>query len=277
MLAAADRIATLPDQTPTEALLHLADKLTEVIAVNLDLLMQDDSPEPVHKARVALRRFRAMLDAFDPILDDDLSDALHDRARALFRVLGAIRDADVMAIRFAGTDRASKTETQAAHQRAKGRKTLKRKKAAGFRDWVLKRLSGKAWRQTGKKARALREGPVTILADLALDRACAAALSNGHDLGQMSVRAQHDLRKDLKNLRYLSELFADLWPDAPSAPFLANLRTLQDDLGEVSDSAAARALGHEGDTDTQDPQSRAAADWTTLIALGPWWQTAPLA
>lgn len=96
MLAAADRIATLPDPTPTEALLHLADKLTEVIAVNLDLLMQDDSPEPVHKARVALRRFRAMLDAFDPILDDDLSDALHDRARALFRVLGAIRDADVM-------------------------------------------------------------------------------------------------------------------------------------------------------------------------------------
>ena len=280
MLAAADRIVILPDQTPTETLHHLSDKLTEAFDLNLSLLMHVDSPEPVHKARVALRRFRAMLDAFAPILDDDLADALHDRARALFRVLGAIRDADVMAARFEGTKTADKTMANADQQRQKGRKALRRKKADGFRPWVLRRLRGKSWRQTGKKAKALRDAPVTGLAALALDRAWAEALSNGTDLLLMSVRAQHDLRKDLKRLRYLSEFFADLWPEAGpdvgpdvgSYHFLADLRDMQDDLGEVSDSATARALGHHDTADTASQQTRAAAAWTRLVAQGPWWQ-----
>lgn len=272
MLAAADHITIPQDMSPTAALLHLADSLTAAVEANLTLLMADDSADPVHKARVALRRFRTLLDAFAPILDDDLSDALHDRSRALFRVLGAIRDADVMAARFAETDRAAKSATHAAHQREKGRKALKRKKAAGFRDWVQKRFSGKRWRQTGKKARTLREGPMTVLAALALDRAWAEALSNGADLLQMSARAQHDLRKDLKALRYLSEFFQDLWPEAPSDLFLADLRAMQDDLGEVSDSETARALGHDDTTDIGAPQSRAATAWASLVARGPWWQ-----
>ena len=273
MPAAADPIAVLPDQTPTEALLHLADKLTEIVAMNLELMMQDDSPDPVHKARVALRRFRTMADAFQPILDDDLSDDLHDRARSLFRALGAIRDADVMVIRFAETDRAAKTVARAAHQRQKGRKALKRKKAVGFRDWVMKRLRGKSWRQTGKKARALRDGPMTALAARALERALAEAVSNGSDMARLSARAQHDLRKDLKALRYLSEFFADLWPDAPSGPFLADLRSLQDDLGEVSDNATARAHGHADDTDAPPSLTAAAEAWSRLVARGPWWSS----
>ena len=272
MLAAADHITLPQDLSPTEALHHLADRLTTTVDSNLTLLMADESADPVHKARVALRRFRTLLDAFAPILDDDLSDALHDRARALFRILGTIRDADVMAARFQGTDRAAKSATHAAQQRQKGRKALKRKKAAGFRDWVQKRLSGKGWRQTGKKARALRDGPMIPLAALALDRAWAAALSNGPDLLHMSARAQHDLRKDLKALRYLSEFFEGLWPDAPSDLFLADLRAMQDDLGEVSDSETARALGHDDTTDIGAPQSRAATAWARLVARGPWWQ-----
>lgn len=272
MLAAADHITLPQDLSPTEALHHLADRLTTTVDSNLTLLMADDSADPVHKARVALRRFRTLLDAFAPILDDDLSDALHDRARALFRILGTIRDADVMAARFQGTDRAAKSATHAAQQRQKGRKALKRKKAAGFRDWVQKRLSGKGWRQTGKKARALRDGPMIPLAALALDRAWAAALSNGTDLLHMSARAQHDLRKDLKALRYLSEFFEGLWPDAPSDLFLADLRAMQDDLGEVSDSETAHALGHDDTTDIGAPQSRAATAWARLVARGPWWQ-----
>ena len=282
--AAPDRIAALPDHSPAEALVHLADQLSAAFDLNLGLLMAEDSPDPVHKARVALRRFRALLDAFAPILDDDLADSLHDRSRALFRALGAIRDADVMALRFAETDRAAKTAAQAAHQRLKGRKALKKQKAAEFRNRMLKRLAGKGWRQTGKKARSLRDAPLTVLATLALNRAWEAALSNGPksncpesngpDLARMRVRAQHDLRKDLKNLRYLAEFFADLWPDAPSDLFLADLRALQDDLGELSDSATARALGHKDSADTTAPQARAGAVWAALIARGPWWQAA---
>lgn len=272
MPAAPDRLSALPTHIPAEALMSLADQLVTAFDLNLTLLMTDDSPDPVHKARVALRRFRALVEAFAPIMDDDLADSLHDRARALFRALGAIRDADVMAIRYAQTDRAEKTAAHAAHQRQKGRKALQKKKAAAFRDRVLKRLAGKSWRQTGKKARALRAAPLNVLAARALDRAWEEAMSNGTDLPRMRLRAQHDLRKDLKNLRYLAEFFADLWPDAPADPFLADLRALQDDLGEISDSATARALGHKDDADTAAAQARAAALWQSLAASGPWWQ-----
>lgn len=275
MLAAADPITLPQDMSPDKALHHLADGLTRIIDANLMALMTDDSAEPVHRARVALRRFRTVLNAFAPILDDDRADSLHDRARALFRLLGTVRDADVMAIRFAGTDRAEKTAEHASHQRAKTRKALKKKKAHGFREGVLRRLDGKGWRKTGKKAKSLREGPITTLAGLALDQAWANAQSNGTDMTHMSVRAQHDLRKDLKALRYLSEFFIDLWPDAPSDLFLADLRTLQDDLGEVSDSATARAHGHEqaAKPDTQSAIARAAEIWSGIVARGPWWRS----
>lgn len=271
MPATPDRIAALPDQTAATALAQLVEQLTEVFHANLLQLSETDEAEPVHKARVALRRFRAVVTAFEPVLDEDLADALQDRSRALFRLLGGMRDADVMVARFAETERAAEMRDEAADQRRKGRKLLKKKKAAGFRDWAVKRLAGKSWRRTGKKAKALRDAPVAVLARAALNRAWAICVSNGSDLHVMSARAQHDLRKDLKMLRYLSEAFADLWPGAAQDTFLVTLRNLQDDLGELTDSAMAKSLGHPELPDTADPKSRAADDWAALLQQGPWW------
>lgn len=271
LLVPADRIAAYPDQTAAEALVHLANALAEAFQANLLALGESDAAEPVHKARVALRRFRTMVTAFEPILEDDLADTMQDRSRALFRILGAVRDADVMALRFAGTDRAEAVLNEAAHQRQKGRKHLKRKKAEAFQAWVSKRLAGRRWRQSGKKAKALREASVGVLAKSALTKAWLRCRSNGADLEAMSVRAQHDLRKDLKALRYLSEFFADLWPGDAQEMFLTHLRGLQDDLGEVTDSAVAVTLGHSDAADTSAHRARAAPAWSALLAQGPWW------
>lgn len=276
MLAAPDKIAVLPTQTGAAAFDHLARRLSDAFVTQIVALATDDSPEPVHKARVALRRFRSALVAFDPILADDLSDALQDRARTLFRLLGSVRDADVMAARFAGDGRAKDLAAEAARQRQKLRRHLKRKKAAAFHDWVSRRLAGKGWRRLGKKAKALREAPVQGLADLALGRAWARCESNGADLRLMSARAQHDLRKDLKLLRYLAEFFDDLWPGPAQDAFLATLRQLQDDLGELTDGELARSLGHApasaaDSADLAAAQQRAARAWTSLLAHGPWW------
>jgi len=273
LLATADRIAALPGQAATEAFVGLVDRLTDVFHLNLAELLLSDNPEPVHKARVALRRLRACLVAFEPIVDGDLSEAMQDRSRTLFRLLGNIRDADVMAIRFADTARAATLTEEAQLQRLKGRKYLKRKKADAFRAWALRRLDGKRWRATGKKAKALRSAPVQVLAIVAMDRAWEACLSNGPDLQVMSARAQHDLRKDLKAIRYLTEFFADLWPGSAQDRFLATLRRLQDDLGEMTDSALAASLGHQDAADTVAPQSRAAEAWNHLQSEGPWWGT----
>lgn len=272
MQAATDRISVLPVTSAGDAFGQIADTLTGVFVTQIVSLETDDSPEPVHKARVALRRFRAAITAFDPILDEDLSDALQDRARTLFRLLGTVRDADVMAARFATSSRAADLAEEAAHQRHKLRRHLKRKKATSLKEWVTKRLAGKSWRRTGKKAKALREASVSVLAAQALDRAWLRCESNGTDLLVMSARAQHDLRKDLKMLRYLCEFFEDIWPGPQHDAFVRALRHLQDDLGELTDDALAVSLGHDTDPDLTAPQDRAAKAWAALVSQGPWWQ-----
>lgn len=261
----------LPDQSAGDAFARIADGLSGSFVAQIECLQTDDSPEPVHKARVALRRLRAAIWAFEPILDEDLCDAMQDRARTLFRHLGTVRDADVMVERFATAKRAGALADDAAHQRRKLRRQLKRKNAAALNSWVNRRLAGKSWRRSGKKAKALREAPVRVLAAQALDRAWTRCESNGADLKAMSERAQHDLRKDLKMLRYLSEFYVEIWPGPQQDAFLTALRRLQDDLGELTDDALARSLGHEADADLAAPQERAARAWATLAAQGPWW------
>lgn len=268
---AASQSTLLPNHSSEVAFQVLAEALTTVFHGHLQEIMEHEDVEPVHKARVALRRFRTAVSAFQPVIDEDLADAMQDRARALFRILGGIRDADVIAIRFAGTDLSEGLATDAQTQRRKARKKLKKHKAEAFSAWVLKRLKGKSWRRSGKKAKGLRDAPVAKLAAQSLDRAWKAAMSNGSDLDAMSPRAQHELRKDLKMLRYLTEFFVALWPTAPHETFLTLLCDLQDDLGEVTDSELARAFGHTDGDDSPNEPHQAAEHWSALRAAGPWW------
>lgn len=55
-----------------------------------------DDPEPVHQARVAVRRLRSHLRTFAPVLDRAWATELAERLRWLGDVLGAARDADVL-------------------------------------------------------------------------------------------------------------------------------------------------------------------------------------
>lgn len=263
-----------PQHSSNEAFHILIDTLAITFQSHLQSILIHDDAEPVLKARVTLRRFRTALAAFPPIIDEDLAEAMQFRARNLFRVLGEVRDADVMAVRFAGTDRAEALAKDALTSRQKARKKLKKIKAEGFSARIIKRLKGKGWHRTGKKAKALREASVATLAAQALDRAWKAALSNGADLLAMSPRAQHELRKDLKMLRYLSEFFVEIWPAAPHESFLASLRKLQDDLGEVTDLELAKALGHSANEDPTADAQRASQNWAALQSAGPWWGNA---
>lgn len=263
---------TLPAAlTGEQAFAALAAALTSDFHAHILAVMDSDEVAAVHKARVTLRRFRAALAAFALILDDDLAEAMADRARSLFRILGTARDADVMAERLGGTDRAAELAKAAQAARAKTRKLLTKKKAAQFQDWVAKRLKGKAWQQSGKKAKTLRDGPVQVLAGRALQSAWDAAVSNGPHLALMRPRALHELRKDLKMLRYLSEFFVDLWLASTHDCLLTTLRHLQDDLGEVTDHEMALALGHPAEPDVADGLAKAADDLAALVAAGPWW------
>lgn len=264
----------IPDVTPVPPDLRIADAAVSVLtqlALNFDhwltVLMTEDDPVAIHKARVAMRRFRVALHGFNAVLHPDLLDDLDDRARGFFRMLGRVRDVDVMSERFA------ELRDDAQTLRQKVRKALTKKKAGGFARLVQKRLSGKSWRKPGKKAKALANMGAETLAQEALNRAWAACLSNGANLTQMSERAQHELRKDLKTLRYLSEFFSLLWPQAPLEGFLHDMRILQDDLGLLNDRVVAKQHGMPADdsADATAQRDSAAQAWVRVQAGGKWW------
>lgn len=57
-------------------------------------------PKALHRARVATRRLRSDLRTFEPLLDSSWSRPLRSDLRQLATVLGAVRDSDVLILRF---------------------------------------------------------------------------------------------------------------------------------------------------------------------------------
>lgn len=232
-------------------------------------LLDSDTLEGPHKSRVALRRLRAAMIAFQPIMAPKLAKKLTKRLKSAFRDIGKVRDADVLARDC--EDHA--LERKAEKIRGKIRKHLLRDDADDLARDIGRCLAGKDWCAATREARDLRRAPLASLATPALDDQWAALLAKGADLTALSPTERHDLRKRLKTFRYLAEYFAPLWPGAGIEAFLDELGALQDDLGRLNDLRMARARGLAVD-DNGEPATlaRARAAWARLSCTPPWWQ-----
>ncbi len=242
---------------------------------HLRLLMRSDDPEGPHGARVALRRLRTALRAFRPILRRKVARPLRQEARALFRALGPLRDADVLAGEIATGDGAEALAVRAARLRGEARAALEAAGADGFADRVAAQCAGKGWRRRG--VRRLAAGPVEDLAAQALSDARARVGSHGKHVAKMTTEDRHGFRKDLKGLRYLTDFFAPLWPGKRQRRFLAGLKRLQDALGTLNDLAVAEAQLVESGADVrarlaEEALATADAEWTRLRKRRPWWR-----
>ena len=81
------------------------------------------------------------------------------------------------------------------------------------------------------------------LADKILARLHRKALKRGAHIRQLDTDAQHDLRIDLKKLRYAAEFFLPLHAThAPAKRYVARLARLQNSLGRARDIASTRTL-----------------------------------
>jgi CHAD domain-containing protein len=107
----------------------------------------------------------------------------------------------------------------------------------------------------------------------ALGRAWHACLGHGTDLATLDAEPRHELRKDLKTLRYLSEYFASFWPGGRCDRFLIHLRGLQDNLGLLNDLALARMLTDVVAVTAEEAAALSVArrSWKSLQKTGPFW------
>jgi CHAD domain-containing protein len=87
---------------------------------------------------------------------------------------------------------------------------------------------------------------VRALATHQLERQWRKVRRRGAELGALDADAEHQMRIDIKKLRYAAEFLAGLYPSRPEAghskSFIAALKELQERLGVANDRRIANAV-----------------------------------
>ena len=203
--------------------------------------------EGVHQMRVALRRLRAALVFLGPWLPDEQASWFEREVKWLARKLGAVRDLDVLL-----------ADTLAPVRSARGRdkdlkllvRTVEGARAGAHGDLVAAMesaryttllltlgqwIAGHAWLTDGAHP---WDRPLTLAARTPLDRVYQTVLDAGDGFEDLAPEARHDLRLDIKRLRYALQFVGGAFGDR-AGPWLRLLGTLQDGLGAANDAILA--------------------------------------
>lgn len=225
------------------------------IAGNARLLQRAHNPDVLHQMRVGLRRFRAATSLFKGMLDPEGLNLTRTETRWIAGELAQARDIDVFLQRAATPDEIEESPGRAAFFRALRiaqaeayERALAAVRSDRFRTLLLalgEWVEVGGWRKLANDhERTLREGPVTALAAPVMDRLNRRVRSRSQRFRKLDVEARHDLRKLVKKLRYAAAFFGEAFPEHPKrrARYIAALRAVQDQLGELNDMAVARSV-----------------------------------
>ena len=244
-----------PQTTAAEAFqLVMRDALIQ-IAGNAALLQRAHNPEVLHQARVGLRRLRAALVVFKPMLDAAGLNSARGETRWLAGELSAARDIDVFLQNAGSPDEIEENVGRAAFFRALRlsqaeayERALAAVRSGRFRALLLSLgewIEVGVWQAFGDEThKALREGPITVVATPVMDRLDQRLRRGARHFKRLDPAGRHDLRKQAKKLRYATAFFGEAFPRHPKRRqrFVATLRALQDRLGALNDMAVARSV-----------------------------------
>jgi len=205
----------------------------------------DFAPEHVHQLRVGLRRMRTALRLFRKDAATPPPESLGTLAAALFSQLGAARDADAVAaplalalgdaLRSVGLDGSLPAMPTAAAPEpcACVRAPASQALLLGLLQQVVALNTAAELAAAGPRWRPR--------AAAVLKRWHRAVAADAGNLATLDDEARHELRKRAKRLRYAVEFAATLFPKKAVKAYLAPLRTLQETLGDLNDTAVGIA------------------------------------
>ena len=218
-------------------------------------------PEFLHQLRVGQRRLRAALRAFRAVLDKKSAKRVRRKLRKLSPILGAARDWDVLVARLEASG-APELLARARRERDAARQA------------AIALIASPAFQDLIAAARALavtRTGQTLAeFGAAALSRAQRKLLKQG-SIDWHDAAGRHAVRIRVKRLRYSCEFFAAAFPARRAAPYLANLKELQEILGELNDIAVGRRLlGF--DADEAALVRKLEASWRRFAKRRAFWQ-----
>lgn len=223
----------------------LASALEQLEANEAGVVAAHD-PEFLHQARVALRRLRALLRLFSPLLTLGEIDALKPRLRNLGQALGACRDWDVLCTETLPRLRGAMTQEEALEPLAQAVRVQRLaaqvavRECLAARDYTdLKLALGQLIAELAQPAAAA----APTLLDFARERLRKAArrvrrCHAGHDPG--CIDSLHGLRIEVKKLRYACDVLGSVFGKRALSRYVGHLSALQQLLGDFNDAAVAR-------------------------------------
>jgi CHAD domain-containing protein len=212
----------------------------------------DEREQTLNQMRVAVRRLRASLSTFAPMLPPDQRRWASQELRWLADALGEARNLDVFSGSLLPPARAALPDASEFERLSQAAERRRRDAHAGVVQAIgstryteallalFRWLDGPDWRSTGDAAPC--DEPIEKLAPLLLDRCRAQAEKRATDFVKQSPRKRHRLRIALKKLRYAAEMLGSLYDAAATRVFIQRLKRMQDDLGDANDVSVARDI-----------------------------------
>ncbi|MEX0921243.1 MAG: CYTH and CHAD domain-containing protein [Rhodovibrionaceae bacterium] len=243
-----------PELTTGEAFARLARACLDHLRANEAAVFHGADPEGVHQMRVATRRLRALVSAFQDLLDDEVGAELKRELRWLQQVLGPARDWDVFTEETlapllrslpgeAGLEdlrdhckRARAQAYEAAHQAlAEPRYTRLLLRLALW-------LGDGGWASRDPADEAALKAPVQEWSDPVLDRRAAGLAKLGRKHRKLSHARLHQVRIAAKKMRYACEFFRGIYDEKALKTYIKRLVALQDTLGSLNDAVTGHRL-----------------------------------
>ncbi len=246
------RDVTLRADAPTRTAVQAAAEAgLHQFMLNAAAFAGDPDIEAVHQARVGLRRLRAAVALFKPILADDRFARVTGELKWMSGLLGAARDLDVFQSHTfdpaAGEGSLLGGPELAAHMRDRQRAARAvLAEALGSVRWrialddLLAWLADGAWRRSPEAAQ-----PLAAFAVPRLRKRRARVVRMGRHLNALSPHDRHRLRIEAKKLRYGLDFFAatpGIGKGSACAALAEGLAGLQSSLGALHDHEARSDL-----------------------------------
>ncbi len=206
-----------------------------------------DAAEAVHQGRIAVRRLRACLSLFKPIIRDDAYPKIRADLNWISRIFGLARDLDVMRpapkaasqpeiatlSEFSGWIEAGRL---AAHQTVRD--------AVGSLRWRIFMIDLTQWIENREGRPHERLDAMPSFVRTRLKKRLDSLVRKGRRLEKLDSESRHKVRIEAKNLKYMTEFFLDVPSVAASKPrgnLIFWLDGLQSALGKVRDEEARAA------------------------------------
>ncbi len=240
-------------QSCVEAFSEICRSATDQILKNLAVVQASDDPEGPHQMRVGLRRLRSALKAFRPVIDDKVIRDLNRASRDLGLVLSELRDADVLVTEIVAPVAAKNPDNPDLELLVTALTAVQ----IECQKKVRARLRSQQWAHLQRMLDELPEHIDRVSRndrDSALNRSIQKASNKalrrlwrrvekwGQRIDDLSAPERHEMRKDLKTLRYAVDFLASLYRGKEVNAFLERLGKLQDIFGHLIDVAVAQKL-----------------------------------